>query len=294
VSALLAVTRRLEFPGKRRLRRRVRLPVSGVREVDLVGARFRLDLAQSLHRDYYFGLCDQLELGLTWRLLADGGDFVDVGAHLGLYAVSTARKIRGRVLALEPNPRAHARLEENVELNGCANVIAVRAAASSEIGHATLYVPQEGDSSWSTLVEGRLAEDAPIDVETSTVDAEVRRFGLTPAVVKVDVEGCELEVLNGANAVLSTRPALLVELLEQNAPSVIVALQGLGYVVARAGTRRLEPWRSPAGASNAVFLQPWHLGLLRPRERRVFSAGVVQRRPIVVSPQRPRSIERIV
>ncbi|MHB8643777.1 MAG: FkbM family methyltransferase [Gaiellaceae bacterium] len=294
MSAVLAATRRLEFPGKRRLRRLARLPVSGVREVDLVGARFRLDLAESLHRDYYFGLCDQLELRLIGRLLQRGGDFVDVGAHVGLYAVSTARKIRGRVLALEPNPRAYARLKENVELNSCANVIVEQAAASAEIGHATLHMPQHGDSSWSSLLDGRVADGVPVDVETTTIDAEVRRFGLTPAVVKVDVEGCEVEVLSGAAAVLVTRPALLIELVESNASAVVAALQGLGYLVARAGTRRLEPWRSPSGASNAVFLQPWHLGLLAPRARRVFSGGVVRRHPIVARSSRPAAIERIV
>ena len=60
----------LEFPGKRRLRLRVALPTAGVHNVALLGARFRLDLSESLHRDYYFGLCDQVELRLIRRLLS--------------------------------------------------------------------------------------------------------------------------------------------------------------------------------------------------------------------------------
>jgi FkbM family methyltransferase len=251
----------------------VRLPEDGVRDVDLVGARFRLDLAQSLHRDYYFGLCDQLELGLISRLLERGGDFVDVGAHVGLYTIAAARALggEGRVLAFEPNPSARARLEENVALNACSNVIVDSAAVSDEMGHATLHVPRHGDTAWSSLDEGRVAEGACLDIETTTLDAEVDRLALRPAVVKVDVEGCEADVVRGASRLLRRRPALLIELVDQNAARVIAALARLGYAVARAGTRRLEPWPATAAAANAVFLQPWQLALLRPRERRAFA-----------------------
>jgi FkbM family methyltransferase len=272
---VLPVTRRFEFPGKRRLRRLVPLPEDGIRDVDLVGARFRLDLAESLHRDYYFGLCDQLELRLVSRLLERGGDFVDVGAHVGLYTVSAARALRGRgrVLAFEPNPSARVRLEENVALNACSNVVVDSAAVADEAGYATLHVPREGDTSWSTLDEARVADSAFVDVETTTLDAEVERRALRPAVVKIDVEGCEVEVVRGARRVLRRRPALLIELVDQNAGRVISALSRLGYAVARAGTRHLEPWPADAGASNAVFLQPRHLQRLRPRERRAFARG---------------------
>lgn len=274
MSALLAVTRRLEFPGKRRLRRHVRIPESGVRDVDLLGSRFRLDLTESLHRDYYYGLCDQLELGLIARLLARGGDFVDVGAHIGMYSVNIARRITGRVLALEPNAGARARLEANVALNACDNVTVEGIAACGTVGYAELHVPVDGDSSWSTLVDGRLSGGGLLDVETTTLDEEVSRHALHPAVIKIDVEGSEVDVLLGARDVLSSRPALLVELVEENATGVTGALRRLGYRVARAGTRRLEPWSvESTGASNAVFLQPRHLRLLSRRERRAFARG---------------------
>jgi FkbM family methyltransferase len=291
VAAVLPLTRRLEFPGKRRLRRVVRLPESGLRDVELLGARFRLDLSESLHRDYYFGLCDRLELRLLKRVLARGGDFVDVGAHVGMYAVCTARKIDGRVLALEPNPAAFAQLEHNVSLNGCRNVITEPLAASDHPGYATLRVPRHGDSSWSSLAEGRVQDVDAVEVETTTLDDEVARHGIRPAAVKIDVEGCEPAVLRGACDVLERRPALFIELVEENARAVIRALRRIGYAVARAGTRRLEPWPDAPGASNAVFLQPSHLSLLSRRERGTFAGGeehvVGERRPA-----RRQSIER--
>lgn len=271
--AFLPLTRRFEFPGKRRLRQHVALPESGIRDVTLDGTRFRLDLGESLHRDYYFGLSEQVERRLIEKLLARGGDFVDVGAHIGLYAVSVAQHISGRVLALEPNPASFARLCENIALNGAANVTAERVAASNQRGHASLHLPDHGDSSWSTLVEDRLDDTTAVNVETSTLDYEVERHALRPAVVKIDVEGAETAVLEGAQHVLAQRPALFLELVEQNATSVVSLLAELGYLVARAGTRALEPWAQFAGAANALFVQPGHLELLGRSDRRAFSYG---------------------
>jgi FkbM family methyltransferase len=247
------------------------LPTSGVRNVALLGARFRLDLSESLHRDYYFGLCDQVELRLIRRLLSRGGDFVDVGAHVGLYTVATAQHMSGQVLALEPNPHARELLKENVELNDCRNVTVEGVAASSEHGYQALHLPEHGDSSWSTLDDDRLDDTTAIDVETATLDAEVERASLRPVVVKIDVEGHEVNVLRGAPRVLARRPALLVELVEQNATLVTSALAHLGYLVARVGTRGLVPWSGVVPAANAVFVQPWQLSLLSAHSRRAFS-----------------------
>jgi FkbM family methyltransferase len=289
--AILPLTRRFEFPGKRRLRQRVALPESGTRDVTLGGARFRLDLAESLHRDYFFGLCDQVERRLIEKLLARGGDFVDVGAHIGLYTVSVAEHIPGRVLALEPNPSAFARLCENVALNDCGNVTAERVAASSRLGYAALHLQDGGDSSWSTLVEDRLSGTEAVDVETTTLDYEVERHGLRPTVVKIDVEGAETVVLRGAPRVLARRPALLLELVAENAAAVVSILAQLGYLVARVGTRALEPWSGVAGASNALFLQPWQLELLGRLDRRAFAHGQQQHVIGRTDPPRPQHRE---
>ena len=225
MSSLLDVTRRFAFLRKRRLHR----------------------LTGSLDRDDSFALGDRLELRLISRLLDRGGDFVDVGAHVGLHTVSAARHLRGRgrVLAFEPNLSARVRLEENVAHNGCSNVVVEPVAVAEEEGFATL--------------------------ETTTLDAEVERLALRPAVVKIDVEGSEVDVVRGARRLLRRRPALLIKLVDENAARMIAALTRLGYSVARAGTRHLEPWSAEGGASNAVFLQPWQLALLRPHEQRVFA-----------------------
>lgn len=271
--AVLPVTRRINFPGKRRLRTFVDLPESGTREVSLLGGRFRVDMTESMQRDYYFGVYDEVELAFIRRLLRDGGDFVDVGGHIGTYTVLASKAIgnRGRVLTFEPNPTMRARLEENIRLNECANVIVRDAAVSDTPGRVTLYVPRVGDVGWSSLSQGWVGASDAIEVEATTLDAEVARHGLQPSVVKIDVESYETQVLRGARSVLEGRPALLIEVVEGHAEEVLSTLAPLGYLVARAGTRHLGPWPAEPRASNALFVQPEQLARLRPKDRRAFA-----------------------
>ena len=110
---LYPLFRRVDFRGKGRLRRVLPVRSTGTAVIDVGGARLELDLRESLQRDFLFGLYDRRELELVREHLR-GGDFVDVGAHVGLYTVTAARATSGRVLAFEPNPAARAQLVGNV------------------------------------------------------------------------------------------------------------------------------------------------------------------------------------
>jgi FkbM family methyltransferase len=250
-----ALLRRFEFPGKRRLRRHVRVPERGEVEVRFPeGFRLALDLAEPLQRDLYAGVYDKHELALMRRLLR-GGDMVDVGAYVGLYALAAAPRA-GRVLAFEPNAAARARLERNVTLNGAANVVVDGRALSDSAGARKLWVG--GDTAWSTLREGWLAGSEPVEVEATTLDSEVDRLGLEPAFVKVDVEGHEVDVLRGGAATIAAkRPVVLCEVGPETGVGVEELLPGYrGY---RVLPRRLErPWGPVEGLVNVLFV---------PRER---------------------------
>jgi FkbM family methyltransferase len=229
---LYALLRRVPVPGVARLRRVLRVPNEGVRGAGFPGGvRLRLDLRESIQRDWYMGIYDRSELRLVRDLLSGGGDFVDVGAHVGMYTVTAARALgaRGRVLALEPNPAARRQLEENLRLNGCTNVVVVPRAAAAARGQAVLHVPDTPDPSFSSLQAGRFAEGEPVAVETTTVDEEVEAARLSPGLVKIDVEGAELEVLAGMEKTLERRPRLLVEVGPETAAEAGRFLAERGY-----------------------------------------------------------------
>jgi FkbM family methyltransferase len=243
------VFRRVDFRGKGRLRRVLPVRESGTAVIDVGGARLKLDLRESLQRDFLFGLYDRPELELVRRELA-GGDFVDVGAHVGMYSLVAASETHGRVLALEPNPSARAQLLANVELNGFTNVVVAPKAAAASPGRAQLHVPTTPDPSFSSLEAGRFAEGEPVDVEVTTVDDEVEAHGLRPTLVKIDVEGGELDVVAGmARTLAAHRPTLLVEVSEQSAAELARRLEGYSGRVARSG----EPLESGRGLFNALF-----------------------------------------
>jgi FkbM family methyltransferase len=249
---LYPLFRGVDFRGKGRLRRLLPVRSRGTAEIGLPGgARLRLDLRESLQRDYLFGLYDRRELALVLRHL-EGADFVDVGAHIGLYTVTAAFDSPGRVLAFEPNPLARGQLLENVALNGLRNVVVVPKAAAAEPGRAVLHVPDTHDPSFSSLDEGRFAEGEPVEVEVTTVDDEVNRAALHPTVVKIDVEGGELDVVEGMKHTLAVyRPVLLVEVSKESARKLARRLEG--YSGFRVG-RRLERLESGRGLFNALFV----------------------------------------
>jgi FkbM family methyltransferase len=250
--------RRFDFRGKGRLRARLPVPEDGERVAGFPGGmRLRLELGESLQRDFLFGLYDRHELRLLRRFLEPGGDMVDVGAHIGMYTVAAALALggRGRVLAFEPNPDARRQLEANLALNGCGSVIVSTQAVSDRAGDALLHVPSTRDPSYSSLGAGRFAEGEPVAVETTTLDDAVRSRGLTPAVVKVDVEGGEVAVLDGAARTLEARPVLLVEVGAESGGVLEERLGGLGYRAYVVGRRGLEEGLPGAsGLFNALFV----------------------------------------
>lgn len=221
------------------------------------GIRLELDLRESLQRDFLFGLYDRHELSLVRHHLRAGGDFVDIGAHIGMYTVTAAVTLRdrGSVLAFEPNPAARARLERNITINRCDNVVVSGRAVAEAVGTASLHVPDSPDPAFSSLEEGRFAEGECVRVETTTVDREVEAAGLRPVMVKVDVEGAELRVLEGMERTLEVRPVLLVEVSMDSGTEIERLLDGLGYRSFRVARRRLEPGLARGqGIFNALFV----------------------------------------
>lgn len=248
----------MNFRGKGRLRAWIPVRSEGTAVAGFPGGmRLKLDLQESLQRDFLFGLFDRYELELLQRQLRSGGDFVDVGAHIGMYTVAAALALRGRgrVLAFEPNPAARRQLLENLGLNGCDDVVVSGRAVADAEGEAFLHVPDTRDPSFSSLEEGRFAEGEPVLVETTTVDLEVAAAGMRPAMVKIDVEGAELRVLAGMERTLDARPALLVEVSEKSGAELEGQLGRLGYRAFRVGHRRLTPGLAGRpGLFNALFV----------------------------------------
>ena len=144
--------------------------------------------------------------------------FIDVGANDGLYTVFAAARVgrRGRVVAFEPSSRERRTLERNVRRNHLKNVTILPVALADQAGEATLQIAPALHGGHNTLggfahrgVDAIDAEQVPLE----TLDAVAERLGIAKVdAIKIDVEGAEVKVLDGARHVLSTsRPLLLIE-----------------------------------------------------------------------------------
>lgn len=153
-------------------------------------------------------------------LVRDGMTVIDVGANRGYYAMLTSRIVgeHGRVIAFEPSPRDLRFLRANLLLNGCRNVSIVPIALGKEIGEAKLFVPK-GYSSGCNCLRSRAHEwpgyDVAVKLETLDRWIDSSRVGNVDF-LKLDIEGGELDVLEGAPALLERRPrpVILCELMD--------------------------------------------------------------------------------
>lgn len=196
------------------------------------------------------------------KYLRPGGCFYDAGAHIGYYSLLAARLVgeAGRVVAFEPDPANVHVLQENLSRNGVSNVDVVPAALWSHCGVGTFQRSAAERPDLSSrrgavvALNGRPPGSGLINMKTLTLDAFAadRR---PPAMIKIDVEGAEIEVLKGAQKLIAqTRPVFLLEVHHEAAATFLQdRLCENGYMI---------EWL----AGHAGFAFPRHL-LARPSEK---------------------------
>ena len=149
--------------------------------------------------------CDSGELALLLELIPHKEVFVDVGANCGLFTLA-ARQAGLHCVAVEPNLDNLSALLANLQLNEFTDVEVFPIAISSRADVMPLFGGGEGaslEANWGGMVStySRL-------VPVNSLDQLVgRRFVEKRALVKVDVEGHEFEVLSGASELLARDPA---------------------------------------------------------------------------------------
>ena len=143
----------------------------------------------------------------------------DVGAFEGLITLFFARKAK-QVFSWEPNPRNYARATTNVRLNNLTNVQILNRGISNVPGTIDLlYDPLmpgagSGDAAIKDQIGGSVKSAQRISIPVCRLDDEVAQNSLPlPDLVKIDIEGMELQALQGMHALLMDhRPELYIEM----------------------------------------------------------------------------------
>jgi FkbM family methyltransferase len=181
-----------------------------------IGKGLKLGLAEALrggfrHGDYETPVQETLK-----EHLRSGAVVADVGANVGFFTLIAARLVgpEGHVYAIEPVPTNARALRRNIERNGLPNCTVIEAGAGRETGRAKLLLARHPGG--ATLSERDTPPDLSGELEIEMIrldDLLQSTHGQRLAFVKIDVEGFEVEVLEGMSQILACdAPDLLIEI----------------------------------------------------------------------------------
>jgi FkbM family methyltransferase len=157
-----------------------------------------------------------------------GDTVIDVGAAFGLYTITSSKRVgaNGKVIAIEAHPGNYEMLNRNIKLNGLTNVTTLNYAVYSRKTKVKIY-------SNYTIMSERIQEEKVkekfVEVNADTLDSILQQNGIRQERInwiKIDVEGAEFEVLEGACNTLSNSKdiALYIEIHGQNNYQPIIEL----------------------------------------------------------------------
>lgn len=198
---------------------------------------------------------DPVEVELAVQLLearrrfhGDGAVAIDCGANIGVHTIewATAMTGWGSVIAIEAQERIYYALAGNIAINNCFNAIAMNAAVSSEAGIMKIPNPDYLTASSFGSLELRpradnefigqaidYSDENTVPIQKMTLDSlQLPRVDL----IKIDIEGMELEALEGARQTIERcRPILLIEQIKSRRDELRAWLLERGYELADAG-----------------------------------------------------------
>ena len=157
----------------------------------------------------YCGLHEFNDMGFLLHFLRRDDLFVDVGANIGSYTVLAAGHVGASVISVEPVPKTFEHLRNNIAINQVANKVMVyNLALGNEKGQISFTSTLDTMNHVATATETNTIE-VPVDTLDAIMEKEKE-----PALLKIDVEGFETNVLKGANQTLGKKhlKAIIIEL----------------------------------------------------------------------------------
>jgi FkbM family methyltransferase len=178
-----------------------------------------LDPNDALHLSIN-GTWEITETRLIKNLVKKGDVALDIGAHIGYYTLLLAKLVgkSGEVIGFEPDPDNFQLLKKNVMVNGYANTILESKAVSNAVGAVTLY------RSALSSGKGKLHNSdncEPIQVDAVTLDSYFAGYERDIDFIKMDAEGAEACILQGADSVLRKNPN--VKIITEFYPTMITS-----------------------------------------------------------------------
>lgn len=193
-------------------------------------------------KDYEFETTSAIK-----KILKKGDVVFDIGANIGYYTLIFAKLVgkTGAVHSFEPSIREFASLCENIKLNKYNNIFLNQVAVTNYDGFMKMAIFEDSTfGAYNTIgkpthqiVESQVYKEEII--KSLSLDTYCKIYGsLTPQLIKVDIEGAELQLINGGTKLLSSpkSPILVIEICEKtlkgtrSSPQAVVEkLRYFGY-----------------------------------------------------------------
>lgn len=217
--------------------------------INIQGVKVIFSTGDSYSRFWLYARCDRGKIheenvvSLLIKNLKYSKCFVDIGANLGYYTILASNLLTdGIIYAFEMDETNCSLLEKNIKLNGCKNVHIHHAAVTDFSGFLKYIGNSKHPSPMYSLSasDSKIRSDQVISVQTFAMDDFFKDKKSLPDVIKIDVEGAEMKVLNGMQNILQSsnvklflevHPIQLLVKFQSSANAVISMLINNGYSV---------------------------------------------------------------
>jgi len=217
----------------------------------------------------YCGLHEVDDMGFLLHTLRDSDQFVDVGANIGSYTILASGVIGAKTIAFEPASETFPHLATNVTHNGIGNLVELnRKGVSDQNGRLQFSI---GSDTTNAVVNNAFGREIQ-EIEVVRLDNAVRVD--RPTLLKIDVEGHEDHVLDGASETLSNERVFAVIMecngSENSNENLKTSMTSLGFSCMSydAISRKLISY---SNENNAIFIRDIDLV-----ENRIGSAPKIQ------------------
>jgi FkbM family methyltransferase len=188
----------------------------------------------------YAGLHEFVDMAFCLHLLHSGDLFVDVGANIGSYTVLASKVAGANSVTLEPVPQTFERLKRNININEISSLVDARCCA---VGATSSIIKFSNDCDTTNQAIGDEYKGTWIEVPVLSLDEILQT--LKPTLIKIDVEGYEPKVIEGAKETLKS-DSLLAILLETVNSEIENILKENGFIAAY-----YDPFTRKVSTSNA-------------------------------------------
>jgi FkbM family methyltransferase len=215
--------------------------------------------------------------------------FADVGGHIGYYScIAGVLNPRLKIFCFEMNRRLVPLIKNNLEANALRDAVVVPSPVADK-HRLVSYDGMSKSGGQSIHAESQLAQKHAkrVYTETVTLDGYFGERGIVPDIIKIDVEGAEMDVLRGASSLLKqARPLLFLELhptklagFSSSVPEIVEYLGQAGYSFYKTSYFRLDGTLEPIDSVELAALARSDMVICVPQgEARAWNA-VAEHRP---------------